>query len=154
MFWIILLAVIGLVLFFVELVLLPGITIAALGATAAFGTATVLAFTTQTTEVGFWVLGAELVSVGLITTFFFRPKTWHKVALHTEIKNSVAKSVESRFAIGDKGKALTRLAPMGNVIISNQIVEAKTRSGYIDEGCQIEVIGFDNHNVIVRSETV
>lgn len=151
MFWIIVLIILGFLLYFAELVLLPGITIAAVGAFCSLVGAVVWAFLEYDQAIAFWVLGVVLFGSGLITVFFLRPKTWNRVALKTEIKESVSPAVDSRFNVGDRGHALTRLAPMGNVMINDVVVEAKLRSGYVDQGCAIEVIGFDNHNVIVRS---
>lgn len=149
MWWIIILVVVGLVLYFAELALLPGVTIAGIVAFGALVGATVGAFG-QGAAVGWWVVGVELVGLGILTALFFRPRTWRRVALHTEIKDSVGVSAADRFKVGDRGEALTRLAPMGNVLIAGQTVEAKTRGGYVDEGRVVEVIGFENGALIVK----
>lgn len=151
MFWIVLLVIVGLVLYFAELVLLPGITLAAVGAFCALTGATAWAFSSFGAETGFWVLGISLVCVVLITVIFLRPKTWKKLSLNTEIKDSVGGApLNSQHKIGDMATALTRLAPMGNVIIDGNSIEAKTRSGYIDAGSNVRIIGFENQTLIVE----
>lgn len=150
MWWIILLVVVGLVLYFAELALLPGITVAGIAAFCVFAGATVGAFM-EGAVFGWWIVGAEAVGLVVLTALFFRPKTWSRVALKTEIKESVGQTAAERFSVGDRGEALTRLAPMGNVLIAGQTVEAKTRGGYVDAGSGVEVIGFENGALVVKS---
>lgn len=151
MFWIVLLVIIGLLLYFAELVLLPGITLAAVGAFCALTGATAWAFSSFGPQTGFWVLGISLVCVVLITAIFLRPKTWKRLSLNTEIKDSVGgEPLKEQHQIGDTAIALTRLAPMGNVIINGQSIEAKTRSGYLNAGSEVRIIGFENQTLIVE----
>jgi membrane-bound ClpP family serine protease len=51
---------------------------------------------------------------------------------------------------GDRGVALGRLAPMGTVVIDGRNYEAKTTGGFVDQHTEVEVIGFENFNIIVR----
>lgn len=151
-FWIILLIVLGTILFFAELVLLPGITIAAVGSFCALVAAASWAFIDYGLATGFAVLGIIIAIVVVMTIFFLRPKTWKKVTLHTEIRDTIDRPIEELCKIGDTAKVLTRLAPMGKVIIGGKVYEAKTMGQYVDEGGEAEVIGFDNQNVIVKSK--
>lgn len=150
MFWIILLIVLGTVLYFAELVLLPGITIAAIGSFCCLVTASALAFTWGGLAEGFIVLGVILVLLAIITAIFLRPRTWKHAALHTNITETIDTAIDTQFTIGEQGRALTRLAPMGKVVMNGHTVEAKTMGQYVDEGTEVEVIGFDNQNVIVK----
>ena len=51
---------------------------------------------------------------------------------------------------GDRGVAVSRLAPMGKVEIGGRIYEAKSTDVYIDQRSTVEVVGFENFNVVVR----
>lgn len=51
---------------------------------------------------------------------------------------------------GMRGRALSRLAPMGKVRVEGYDFEAKSDQGYIDEATEVEVVGFENSNVIVK----
>lgn len=152
MFWIVLLVIVGLLLYFAELVLLPGITLAAIGSFCSLAGATFWAFSTYGDQTGLWVLGCSVVGVVFITIFFLRARTWKKLSLHTEIKESIGIALSKRYHIGDRCVALTRLAPMGNVLIDGATVEAKTRGGYLDAGAELEIIGFENQSLIVSSK--
>lgn len=152
MFWIVLLIILGVILFFAELVLLPGITIAAVGAFCALVVAAAWAFAEFGIVTGFIVLGIIIALVLVMLALFLRPKTWKKVALHTEIKETIDRPISELCKIGDAARALTRLAPMGKVVLEGKVYEAKTMGEYVDEGTEVEVIDFDNQNIIVKSK--
>ncbi len=150
LFWIILLVILGILLFFAELVLLPGITLAAVGAFACLCAASAWIFAEYGIMYGFIGLGAILAVVLLMLILFLRPKTWKKVSLSTELPDSIATPISELCEVGSSGRSLTRLAPMGKVLIEGQTFEAKTMGGYIDEGESVSVIGYDNQNIIVE----
>lgn len=150
-FWIVLLIILGLILFFAELVLLPGITVAAVGAFCALVAATAWTFAEFGITTGFIVLGVIVALVLIMLALFLRPKTWKNVALHTEIKETIDRPISELCKIGDSARALTRLAPMGKVVVGGKVYEAKTMGEYVDEGTEVDIIGFDNQNVIIKS---
>lgn len=149
-FWIISLIVLGILLFLAELVLLPGITIAAIGSLAALSAAVAWAFAAYGISCGFITLGIVLVIIVVMLIFFFRRSTWRKVSLSTELPGTIDTPIEKLCKIGSRGTALSRLAPMGKVIIDGRVFEAKTMRGYINEGADIKVVGFENQNIIVE----
>ena len=57
---------------------------------------------------------------------------------------------DNNVKIGDRGVAITRLAPMGKVEINGKTFEAKSVSELIDEHSHVEVTGYENFNVIVK----
>lgn len=145
--WIILLIVLGILLFVAELVLLPGITIAAIGSFCSLVAAVALAFVNHGQMVGWIVLVNVLVVMAILIAIFFRTPTWKNIALKADVPESVT---YHKAAIGDTGRAVTRLAPMGKVMVDGMIIEAKTMGEYVDEGSDVEVIGQDNMNIIVK----
>lgn len=153
MTWIILLIILGILLFVAELVLLPGITIAAVGSFCCLVGAATLAFVWEGVVTGFIVLGIVIVIITILTIIFLRPRTWHKFALHDNIESQVQHStIESRIEVGVQGTTLTRLAPMGTVDISGTMYQAKSLDSYIDPRVEVVVIGYENSNIIVRAK--
>ena len=59
-------------------------------------------------------------------------------------------SPEKEVKVGDRGRALSRLAPMGKVEFGGRIFEAKSLDAYIDVRSEVEVVGFENFDVIVK----
>lgn len=151
MFWIITLLVVGLVLFFVELVLLPGVTVAAVGAFVSLVAAVSMAFMDHGNMVGLLILAIALLMIIVMMTFFLRAKTWRKLTLNTELKETISAEPTTTYAIGQSAICLTRLAPMGKVQFADgSIVEARSLDSYIDPKSEVEIIGFENSYVIVK----
>ena len=148
--WIILLIAIGVILYIIELLLLPGITIAAVGSFCSLVVGVAWAYVKYGAVTGTLMLGIALVCVLILTALFLRPKTWSRVALKTEITDAVEEPIRSQVAEGAEGIAITRLAPMGKVRINGNIYEAKSLDSYIDPQSDVVVTDYENSNIIVR----
>lgn len=151
MLWITFLILFGLLLFVVELVLLPGITVAAVGAFCCLVGAVTWAFVEGGIAMGFIILGIVVALLVLLTILFLRPRTWNRFALKTNIDSQVQPvEIDKQVEVGVQGMTLTRLAPMGKVQIDGQIFEAKSLDSYIDPRQVVIVIGYDNATLVVR----
>lgn len=148
---IIILVLLGILLLAVEVFLLPGITVAGIGAFIASGFAIYKAFASYGTAGGLITIGALLVLSVIVMVVGLKAKTWHRLALHDNI-DSAAQSLPEQDCvhIGDTGTTVTRLAPMGKISINGKTYEAKSEDEYIDERNAIEVTGFDNFSVVVK----
>ncbi len=151
MLWLIaLLIVVGALMLVIELVLLPGVTVAAIGALACYGGAAWLAYDKHGITGLLIVVGVVIVLSVIATWFSLRAKTWQKLALGDKIESKSQESPERKVKVGDRGVALGRLAPMGIVVIDGKNYEAKTTGSYLDQNTEVEVIGFENFNIIVK----
>lgn len=150
LFWIILLIVLGILLFIAELVLLPGITVAAVLAFGAFTSAVAWAFASYGLMWGFIALGAVLLLLTLITVIFLKPNTWNRVSLKDELPLTIDKPICELCEVGAHGRTITRIAPMGKVMVDGKVFEAKVIRGIIDADTDIKVVGFENQNVIIE----
>lgn len=152
--WITLLIFLGLLLFIAELVLLPGLTLAALGSFCCLVGAVTWAFVAGGTAAGFITLGIVVVLLIILTALFLRPRTWNRFTLKTNIESRVQPlEIETQVEVGVQGTTLTRLAPMGKVQIGGRTFEAKSLDSYIDPRRQVTVIGYDNASIVVRPVT-
>ena len=71
--------------------------------------------------------------------------------LKTNINSTVDKDLEEdQIKSGDKGVAMTRLAPMGKVKVNDLVREAKSMAGYIDERSDIVVVSVDGTRIVVK----
>ncbi len=151
MFWIVLLIILGAIFLMAELVLLPGVSIGGILALACDAAATYFAFAWLGTTIGWIVVGVILIVGLLVVILSLRSKTWQKLSLRQEItSSSMDMPQDNNVKIGDRGVAITRLAPMGKVEINGKTFEAKSVSELIDEHSEIEVTGYENFNVIVK----
>lgn len=151
MLGIILLIILGIFLFLVEFLLIPGVTVAGIGAVILIVSAIYLAFVNHGVTMGLVSIGATLVLSLVILAISLRSRTWKKVMLDTKIDGtSHDLPEEGSIAIGDKGKTITRLAPIGKVRVNDVVMEAKSISGYVDANTDVEVIKIAGTQLIVK----
>lgn len=151
MIWMIcVLVLLGALMLVVELVLLPGITVAAIGALGCYGGAAWLAYDRFGVNGLLWVVAAIIALTVAATWFSLRAKTWRRFALADKIEGKSGDAPAKKVRKGDRGRTLSRLAPMGTVIVDGQTYEAKTMGGFVDPDREVEVVGFENLNVIVK----
>lgn len=150
-----LLLVIGVLLLLVEFFLIPGISIAGIGGVLFLGGGVVYAYTAIGPVAGHLTVFGALVIIAFSVWIFLKAKTLEKMSLKTEIesKNDPLEGMDVKE--GDEGIAISRLAPMGKVRISGNVMEAKSQNGFIDEGSEIVVKQVLSTNVLVdRKEIV
>jgi membrane-bound ClpP family serine protease len=149
---IILLILLGVFLFIVEFLLVPGITIAGVGGAILMAVAVYFAYTTHGNTVGNYTLVATLVFTVGGGAYVLRAKTWQRLALNKDIDSKVQVGLEEdKIKVGDKGESITRMAPVGKVLINGISVEGKSQRGFIDQHTPVEVIKVLNTQVIVKS---
>ena len=147
---IVLLIILGIVLLLVEFLLIPGVTIAGIGGFLCLISGIVSAYYFKGSTIGnLFLAGTILVSVGTIA-FAFKAKTWQKLGLNSEIDGKVVKFDNEKIKVGDTGKTVTRLAPIGKAMINDIICEAKSTGSFIDENKEIEVIKVFKNQIIVK----
>ena len=151
MFFIILLILFGVLFLVAEIVLLPGISIGGILALVCYGSSIYMAFRDYGPLTGAMVTVAILVLSAGATIVSLRAKTCQRFSLKQQIDSSSMRTPEEdNVRIGDRGITLSRLSPMGKVDIGGRIYEAKSLDRYVDPRSEVEVVGFENFNVIVR----
>lgn len=151
MFFIILLILFGVLFLVAEIVLLPGISIGGILALVCYGSSIYMAFRDYGPLTGAMVTVAILVLSAGATIVSLRAKTWQRFSLKQQIDSSSMRTPEEdNVRIGDRGVTLSRLSPMGKVDIGGRIYEAKSLYRYVYPRSEVEVVGFENFNVIVR----
>ena len=149
---IIFLIFLGVLLFIIEFVLIPGVTIAGIGGAVCLITGIVFAFISFGTATGLTVLGVTLVVMIVTTYFMLKAETWKMFMLKTTIDSKVDNigSGEGKVKPGDRGVTVTRLVPGGKVLVNGEYYEAKSVDILIDPKQEIEVIRIEDNKLIVK----
>lgn len=142
------LILIGLVLIFTEILLIPGVGVAGTLGVISLGGACCYAFYEFGPMTGYIVTSINVVLLIGLTIYVLRAKTWKKFTLNTNIDSKAVVS-EDVPVIGDRGKTTTRLAPVGMVRIGKHTVEAKALEGMIDPGVEVEVVLIEDNKIYV-----
>lgn len=126
-------------LFLVELFVIPGISIAGFLAGGCIIFANYYAFAYMGTMAGITTLVISAVACLGSLVWFMRSKTLDKIALKKNITSKVDRSAEEKVKVGDVGTTTTRLALIGYAEINGEIVEVKSSDGFINEKTPIMV---------------
>ena len=149
---IILLVLIGVVLIILEIFFLPGITVAGFSSLIFFGGGIYYAFVNLGTTAGYVTIAASVVACVVGIIWFMRSKSLDRISLKTDIDSVIPTQVNDSIKVGDEGIALSRLNPMGTVLIGTVQVGGKTREDFIDEGSSVIVERVERTSVIVRKK--
>lgn len=140
----------GLLLFIVEVFLIPGISIAGVASAICLLYANYYAFSVLGTTAGFITLAASAIGCIAVMVWFMRSKTVNKLSLKKTLDYSTNPLKDLDIKVGDKGTSITRLALIGNAEINGHIIEVRSADGFIDEKTPVYVERIREGNVIVR----
>ncbi|PKQ65119.1 hypothetical protein BZG02_04645 [Labilibaculum filiforme] len=147
---IVLLIVFGIVLLLLEFLVIPGITVAAIGGVLMIVGGIYMSYDHYGSSIGHLTILATVI-FGIISLFLaLKSKTWNKIMLNTEVDSKVQKLDDENINIGDQGICVSRLAPMGKVKLDQKIVEARSTGSYVDEKTKVIVVGIVDKVVIVK----
>lgn len=146
---IITLIVAGLLLFAVEVFLVPGITLAGIASGVSLLYAIYYAFHAVGTQAGFITLAVVAVGIIGVTIWFMRSKTVDRLSLKKTLDYKPEPLKGTNIQVGDTGTSLTRLTLIGNAEINGHIVEVQSADGFIEERTSVRVTRIDNSTVYV-----
>lgn len=150
MTFIIILTLLGVILLLTEILLIPGVGVAGILGLAAQAGACFYAFNTYGPEAGWIVTLVNLLLLIGFLVFALRARTWKKFTLNTKIDSKVQPDPDTILAIGDTGKTVTRLAPMGTARIEGRTYEVKALEGMLDAGVDVEVVLIEDNRIFVK----
>ena len=142
---------IGIIFLIVEFFFLPGITVAGIAGAVFLVAGIIYAFVSLGSVTGNITLGVSLVVFGGLFVWFVKSKAIKTIGLKTAIEETVDNSYLRKVNVGDRGVALSRLAPIGKVSIDDVVMEGKSFDNeFIEEEAEIEVVRVDSMNVVVK----
>jgi len=85
-----------------------------------------------------------------MTFYSLRAKTWKRLSLKMAIDSKMNVIEKEEVFAGEEGIAVSRLAPMGKVMIKDKMYEGKSLGNYIAENTPIVVVKVSESNLIVK----
>ena len=151
MWWIALALIIaGILLMFVEFLLVPGVGVAGVFSLLSLGAACWYTFYCIGYSTGWWVTSVVLALLLVFLFIILRTKTWKKLELNTDVTSKV-NTASSQLHVGDNGVTLTRLAPIGTGRFGTVCCEVKSSdSSMIASGTPVEVVQIIDNQVLVK----
>lgn len=151
MLWlVIVLIAIGILLLLLEVLVIPGTGFAGIAGFALIVGGIWTAYSNLGTYSGNIVLIITVIVNVLAIWVGMRSKTWKKAALASTIDSKVNTINEMDLKIGDKGKTVSRCAPIGKAEFDNKFVEVDARGEFIDQNTNVEIIKIDNNKIYIK----
>lgn len=145
---IITLILLRLLLVLAEILLIPGVGIAGVLGLLAMGGSCAYAFMEMGNMTGIIVTSVNAVLLVALIIWVLRAQTWKRLSLETNI-DSKAVVPEVEVSVGDKGRSVTRLAPMGTVRFGDNSLEVTSMEGLIDPGMDVQVVAIEDAKIYV-----
>jgi membrane-bound ClpP family serine protease len=134
----------------VEFLLIPGVTIAGIAGFVLLVGAVYLGYDNLGTPEGHYILAGAVVLSVVVIAYSLRARTWKRLMLDSTISGKVSSYQEDRVKVGDEGVTVTRLNPMGKVLINGEYLEAKSTGPYIEQKKKIRVVSIRDYRVVVK----
>ncbi len=147
---IVLIILLGLFLFVLEFFVFPGITIAGIGGLVFTAGGVYLTYAGYGSMYGNIALISTLLVGIIMITMSFRSKTWNRLMLKTSVDGQVKTVEETSVHEGDEGHTVTRLNPVGKVMVNDKIIEGRCPGHFIDENSEIIVQKVYQTYIIVK----
>lgn len=140
--------IIGLLLLFAEILIIPGVGVAGILGVLALGGSCVYAFLEVSTAAGIITTVSITILLVVLTIYVLRAQTWKRISLNTNIDSKAISDV--KVSVGDSGKTITRLVPMGQAVIGGESIEVKALEGMIDSNIEVVVVMIDDNKIYVK----
>lgn len=143
---------VSIILFSIEVFLIPGTSVAGIAACVCLVLANCAVFGSYGLVVGLWTLAGTIVAGTVLGYWIMHSKTMEKYYLHKSIDSTAATEEQLSVKKGDEGVALTRLALIGNAEINGKTVEVKSADGFLDEGTPVVVVRVEEAQITVKKK--
>ena len=144
------LIIVGIVLIFAEILLIPGVGVAGILGLLSIAGSSYYAFYEFGSLTGGIVTGVNASLLIVLMIYVLRAKTWRRMTLETNIDSKAVADDSRVVCVGDVGRAMTRLAPTGSVRFGDNLVEAKVLEGMLDPGADVEIVLIEDNKIYVR----
>ena len=143
------LILVGIVLIIAEILLIPGVGVAGILGLLSMGGSCWYAFYEFGNVTGGIVTGVTALVLVAFAVIVLRAKTWKRMTLDTRIESKV-NQVSVELHVSDKGRTVTRLAPMGSARFDDEIVEVKALESMIAPDVEVEICMIEDDKIYVR----
>ena len=145
------LLLLGILLILLEILFVPGTTIVGVGGVILLGIGIYLAYDFLGSTTGHLSLASSVAVVFLSLIVLLKGKTWQRMALDTKVEGKGVELLENFVSVGDRGKTISRLNPIGKALFADKILEVSTTGDFVDEDSIIEVVKVEQNKIKVKT---
>lgn len=145
------LLILGILLLLLEIIFVPGTTIVGIGGLILLAIGIYLAYSSVSMMAGHISLASCVAIVFLALVVLLKGETWKRVALDNKLEGKGVESIEEVVSLGDKGKTISRLNPVGKAVFDDRIVEVTTAGDFVNEDVEVEVTKIEGNKIRVQT---
>ena len=145
------LLVLGVLLLLLEIIFVPGTTIVGIGGFILLAIGIYLAYNFVGSMAGHLSLASSVAIIFLSLIVLLKGQTWKRVALNNKLEGKSAESMQDLVKVGDRGKTISRLNPVGKALFEEHVVEVVTSGDFVNEDQLVEVIKVEQNNIRVKT---
>ncbi|MDH5365415.1 MAG: hypothetical protein OEW67_00390 [Cyclobacteriaceae bacterium] len=150
--WLIVISLItfGIVLIVAEVIFVPGTTIVGVLGLVFLVLGVYKSFEYFNNVISYSILaGTSVLFVGMLY-YVFTTRVWEKFSLKKEIKSKFNKGMSDVLSVGDVGKTISTLKPIGKAEFNNKVFEVKSLGGYVEPNNKVEIIKIENNQITIK----
>jgi membrane-bound ClpP family serine protease len=141
---------IGFLLVILEIFFIPGTTLVGLLGLVFSIAGIVITYSYYGSEVGLIVLiSSSVLKLGVLV-YSLSVKPWMRFAHKQAITSKVNEELLASISVGDKGKTLSVLRPMGKALINNTELEVRSIGIYLESNIEVQVTSVNLNQIIVE----
>jgi len=149
---IILIIFLGFLLFILEFLIIPGITVAGIAAALLVVGGIFCGYFFHGTSVGNIVLLSTAVSMTAMIIIVFKLKTWQRFGLKSTIDGKVGVIEVDEINVGDEGITISKLSPIGKARINDKIYEVRSDGSYMDSNIPVSVTHIEGNKIYIETK--
>lgn len=153
--WIIIISLItiGLVLFVVEVIFIPGTTVVGILGLVFMAVGVVISYRHFGSNIGLYVLVGAATGTLAALIYSFRSGAWEKYSLKDAISSKVNEGLTARLTVGDEGLTVSTLRPSGKAEFNNELFEVRTSGHYLNPGTRVRIVSIEGLQIVVEEAT-
>lgn len=150
--WIIIISliIIGLVLFVVEVIFIPGTTVVGILGLVFMAVGVVVSYRHFGSDIGLYVLVGSAIGTLAALIYSFRSGAWERYSLKDSISSKVNEGLTDKLAVGDEGITVSTLRPSGKAEFKNELFEVRTSGHYIQPATRVRIISIEGMQIVVE----
>jgi membrane-bound ClpP family serine protease len=150
--WFIVLSLLGLglLLIVVEVIFIPGTTIAGFVGFGLLLFGLFMTFRYFDEQTGWAVFGGTALFSLIVFIWIFTTKPWKQFSLKTASKSKVNEGAQDGLEVGQEGVAISALRPRGNAEIGAKTMEVVTLGDYVQSGTRVKIIKISLNQILVE----
>ncbi len=150
--WLIILGLmlLGIFLLVAEIVFVPGTTIVGILGFIFSAYCVYLGYDYYGPTIGTFILIGGLILNVIALVLAFKGRSWERFSLKGTMTGKFNDDFKYDIKVGDKGKTISSLKPIGKAMFNDNIIEVRSNGGFITENMEIEVLRIESSKIIVQ----